>query len=180
MRTKVISREEFYAFQPKEMRDHLRVDDDYDNDLINAYYLAAIDTAEKETNRLLTPSVVDAYVATYREKIYLPYGEVSAIVEVSATNTSDEVEIITGYKFNEIDESISLNESLYRNHTDFVIRYECGYAIGSLPSAIKQGVFMATASMYNVREDVTYGVQAFKVPITSRRLFNLHRIPSGG
>ncbi len=181
MRTKVISREDVNDISTSEVLEHCRVDDDYDNELIQSYLLASMNIAEVETNRMLTPSVVDAYTQYHDKKIYLPYGEVSGVTEIKAT--FDEVEVTipdTDYIFNEIDESVEIDKKLYINHTDFKIRYNCGYPADALPNAIKQAILMTVATLYNVREDISYGVQAYKTPMTSKRLFDLHRIRTGG
>ncbi len=60
------------------------------------------------------------------------------------------------------------------------MEYKCGYAEGEVPIGIKQGIMMLVGTLYNVREDVSYGIQAFNVPMTSKLLFDKYKIYAMG
>lgn len=172
MRTKITNVKDFNDVSLEMVMNHTRVDDGYDAELLQSYLSASIDLAGKYTNRALTERTVQAYLPVAQSVIRLPYGSVSAINNVTGVNRDgDEVSI--EFTFNDISESISLSDTDY---TDVKIEYECGYPEGEVPKGIVQGILMLTGTLYNTREDISFGVTAYKVPFTSKALLDAYRI----
>lgn len=176
MRFVINSQDDYEIVPMSTIQQHTRVDDGYDRELLEAYRDAATELAAKQTNRMLVPTNVTIYVPNYKAWIALPFGQVGDITKVEALNgegTKVEVE----YTYNAIGERITFGSGL-TDHTDFEITYDCGYPQGDVPNPIVNGILMLVGTFYNVREDISYGVSGYEMPITSKRLFNLFRIPA--
>lgn len=176
MRTKVTTRQDDEIVSLDLVKDHARVDDGYDEELLDAYIASAIDIAETKTNRLLNRCSVVGYLPKYVELVQLPYGEADEVESVTGINPSTGGREPITYALNDVTEVVSLDVE-YRRFTDIEITFSAGYkAASDIPKSIIQGILVCVATLYNVREDVSYGVQAFITPLTAERLFKLTRI----
>lgn len=157
------------------LKAHIKQDDDYEDEDIERKFLSAVDLCEKYTNRFFTPTEIIGYQEKYTKSISLLYCP-TEIVSVKAINT-DGVEETLDCTFNFVEETIKI-DTKYKDYTDFYIDYIAGYKAGELPEALRHGIIMTFATLYEVREDVSYGVQANAVPVNSKTLLDSYRILS--
>ncbi len=158
------------------LKEHIRQDDDYENEIIQAYYLAAIDYAEKYTNRYFTETNIIGYQRDYSSKILVPF-DINEVVSVKARNNDTVVDI--EFTFNVVSNEIEI-KSDYKMYSDFEVCFSTGYKENELPKAIHQGILMLFATIYEVREDVSYGVTANKVPFKSTMMLDMYKLPISG
>lgn len=178
MRTRILSKLEYPVLDIEIVKQHTRVDDDLDTDLLKAYISAAISVAEKHTNRMLVPTIVDGHWPTYLAKVYLPFGHTQEPTSLTATDKYGVSEDVA-FTYNSVDESVNVSVD-YVNHIDFTIQFDCGYRSGEVPKGLQQGLLLLVGTLYNVREDVSYGVNAYAVPLASKMLFNKFKIHAIG
>lgn len=177
MRSVVIKKGHTSDISIDEVMSHCRVEDDEEKPLLQIYLDAAIDVAEQKTNRLLAPSTVVSISQEYRDVFYIPYGQLIDITKVECIDPYGDTVTVTDFDADFINGAVRV-PAIYSNHRSFTFSYSCGFADGELPKAIKQGILMTVMTLYNTREDISYGLNAVKVPRSSEYLFNLYRLPS--
>ena len=180
LRTKIINRDDPSSLiKFNILQDHIRQDDLYDEELMNLMYLAAIDRCEKYTNRVFTKATVIAVVPEFRENIILPYSP-TKVLSVKAKSFDNDTAVDIPFVFNTISEEVSFNNFSTKKYYDIEVQYECGYEQGELPWVIKQAILMTFGTIYNVREDVSFGVSVNALPFHSKLLLDPYKIPLSG
>lgn len=168
----------------QEASKHLRLWDNSEDDYVQALIEAGTEVAEKYMNRLIAESTVIIERSTLT--LALPLGKAKSVSSVTYVNdiTEERVELLpAAYTFNQITNKIELKRSVQQaldsvGARNFQITFVTGWSEEDVPSAIKQGILMLVASMYEMREDaaVGQGITVTEVPITHRYLFNKFKI----
>ncbi|ELR66058.1 hypothetical protein C942_00500 [Photobacterium marinum] len=156
-----------------EAKQHLRIFDDFDNDLILNQIEAATQWAEAFTHRKLLPTDIHGYQETVSkgEVIFLPFGDISN-AEVKASG----VVITDGFKVNEFNNSIRFENSYF----DVEVKYTVGFSdVSEVPAPIKQAVLLIVGNLYENREDTVMGVNAAMIPFGSKNLLTTYRLFEG-
>lgn len=163
-----------------ELNDHLRVYDPHEEELLAIYRAAAIDFAEQYMNRAIGIQTVQASFEHYKQRVYLPFGNVLYITRVTAFNSNDEIIELqeSDYRLNPVTHELSI-KPIHKCLKDFVITYEVGYEPLAVPVAIKLGIMKLVATWFENREDISNGVSVSQVPFNHQYCFNLYRIPAG-
>lgn len=140
-----------------------------DDTLINEYIYSASDIAQSYCNRMLSVGSVSMSLEHYKSCFQLWGGEVKEIESITAEDSSGQRITISDYKFNYINQKISLGLSnVY--YFDFIITYNAGYV--AAPKKIEQAVKLMVATFYNNREDNVVGLSVERMPITSLKLLD--------
>ncbi|WP_051867787.1 phage head-tail connector protein [Vibrio sp. ER1A] len=163
-----------------EINDHLRIYDPHEEELLAVYRSAAIDFAEQYMNRALGKQTVQATFDKYRERTYLPFGDIQEITRITALNDNDDlIELpISDYRFNAVSNEVHLKHGNAK-YKDFIITYVAGSEASETNNAIKVGIMKLIATWYESREDISHGVSVSQVPFNHQYCFNLYRIPAG-
>ena len=179
IQTKVLSQEDFD--DPVTLTlfaEHLRSTDSFDELSQQQNLSSAISAAEVYLNRKLYPTKIIGEFEEYSNKVILPYGDLSSVEMLSATDLSGNEIEITDFKVSLVTNSIKIPH-YYSNHTDFTVIYNCGMGTESVPISINQAILMIAASTYNTREDVIIGATvAANIGISSKWLLDNYRIRS--
>ncbi|EMU5562148.1 hypothetical protein WN238_001482 [Vibrio parahaemolyticus] len=141
---------------------------------------AAIDACERMTNRLIGINTVQLSIDTYRPRIQLPLGDVHTIESITARDSNGEVITLaaTEYRLNTISGELFISSNNSRLK-DFVITYQVGYSVESVPHVLKIGILKLIAHWFDVgREDVIVGVSVSDIPFNHRACFDLYRLPN--
>ena len=177
MISKVIERDKTSNLISLELlQQHIRQTDAYDQEIMQVYVEAAIDYCERYTNRFFTEALLLSNSEEFKERFLLSY-DVNEVVSVEAKNNETEQYEEIEYRFNLITCEVILSKK-YKAYTDFNIKFKSGYIQGELPKALIQGVLMLFGTLYEVREDVSYGVSAVNVPFRSEMLLDSYRLLS--
>ncbi|ELA9841225.1 phage head-tail connector protein [Vibrio parahaemolyticus] len=163
-----------------EMNDHLRIYDPHEEELLTVYRAAAIDFAEQYMNRAIGVQTVQASFEDYRQRTYLPFGNVLEVTRLTAFDKNDEIIELnpSDYRLNPVTNEITIKPN-HKQLKDFVITYQVGYEPLAVPVAIKLGILKLIATWYENREDISNGVSVAQVPFNHQYCFNLYRIPAG-
>lgn len=180
MRTKILKQNnEADLIDVAELRKQTESDEDvtYLEQLLDA----SIDWAEGYTNRKFYHTEAIAFWSEYKEKIFLPFGEVTHIISLVAIGASGDYEAIS-FVFNEIEESIKIDRK-YACYTDFKVKFICGYGnygdnnsepvAPPVPQSIIHALKMYVATLYAERENT--GISK-KGVVNSEHLLDRHKI----
>lgn len=180
----IVSRTFSNVVEVAEASKHLRLWDNSEDDYVQGLIDAAVEVAEKYMNRLITESTVIVERSTLT--LALPLGKAKSVSSVTYINdiTEERVDLpASAYSFNHITNKIEIKRSVQQaldsvGARNFQITYVTGWAIEEVPQAVKQGILMLVASMYEMREDaaVGQGITVTEVPVTHRYLFNKYKL----
>ncbi len=139
-----------------EAKRHLRVIHNEDDVDIQMLIYAGIEYVESYTGRFL-----NRYEKVFRgtgNRFYIDGGEV---------NVQYVVDVKSGLKvpYNQVDGCIVLDSV-----SEVDISVHCGYDYKDVPKMLRYAVLMYIGALYESRSDITYGVQSYKMPITSENL----------
>ncbi|WP_347368021.1 hypothetical protein [Vibrio vulnificus] len=146
--------------------------------LLHVYRQAAIDAAERISNRAIGLQTVVATFEHYRHRTYLPYGEIKTVERVEAFNVDGDLVLIepTLYTVNQASNEIILNRKL-SNYKDFQVTYQVGYEVFEVPAVMKVGMLKLISTWFDAgREDVALGVSVSEIPMNHKACFELYRI----
>ena len=175
MHYKILQREDISDFIPlSTIQEQVRSFDPHDELLLAEYREAAISYAEMYMNRVLAKSVVITTVPIYCKSILLPLGDVSKILSITATHNRDTV-TVENYNLNTVSNIVTIPTD-YRNCQEFMITFEVGYEVGSIPKTIEIGVLKLLSTWFESREDLSFGVSVAQVPFNHLNCFNLFRL----
>lgn len=156
----------------EELQEHIRQDDTFEENKLMLCYFSAVDFAEKYTNRYFTETTIATSIETYQNKIPCPYDITSIVSAEAKDNLGNIVEINIDYNYVS---NVFVIDNKYSSYTDFEIIFTTGYADGQCPKAILGGILMVFATLYEVREDVSYGVTANQVPFRSTMMLDAYK-----
>jgi uncharacterized phiE125 gp8 family phage protein len=159
----------------QEAKEHLRVDGDEENSLINSLIITARDFVEKRTGRALVTQKIELTLDEWpANEIILPMPPVQSIDSIvyKDKNNIEHVLDSSGY-FSDLDSEparIVPNESwpsveLYPVGA-IKVRYTAGYDTASVPTSLKQAMLLLIGTWYENREAVLVGNTANQIPFT--------------
>lgn len=161
-----------------EQKEHSRITDDYEDDLLFSYLISAHDLVQQWLNRKLVPTQMSGFEPVYKSEFLLPFSPVTNIDKITAYDGVYDIEIPdTDYRFNDIESSVKIS-SAYKNYTEFRIIFTCGYQTNEVPPAVLHAIKMTCATMYEVREDVIVGTQVNEVPRSAKNIIKCFRLRS--
>lgn len=168
IRTRVVSKELIDVLTLDEIRNHCRVDDGLDTDILKVYELAAYDMAEGFLNTYLSKVLLDASLDEWEPKIFLPWGEAQEPESITALGVDGSREEVD-FTYNPIEESVVIG-SEFMNHRDFQFSYEAGLTV--VPDTIKVACLMIIGTLYKNRENNITGTQTAEVPLPAQVLLS--------
>lgn len=143
-------------------------DDTLDDDDLTHLIDVCTELAQDYTHRLLTVGSVTCEVEDYTSVIQLPYGNATAVTEVTVDGV-----VTTDYSFSDITQKVKFNTSV----SNVQITYTCGYEV--VPAKVKQGILMMVSTMFNNRDDFISGMTVEEIPIPARKLLDSVRFYVG-
>lgn len=161
------------VFTLQEVKDFLRVDSNYDNDLINNLQIAVTEVAEKYTSKALIYQTWQIIYDNLQEnKVILP---ISPIVSISSIKQIDKygnehILNVADYELCKIQNTVSFLNYLY-NSNKTIIEYVAGYSDDSLniPQAIKQGILNHIGHIYDGKGEVA------ELPLNTKILYSAYK-----
>ncbi len=178
MITKNLDYPEIELVTVDEQKEHSRITDDYEDDILYSKILASQDLVQKWLNRKLVPTQMSGFEPVYKSEFLLPFSPVISVDSVTVFNGTDDVVIDPSeYRYNDIENTLKVS-SAYRNFTEFKINFTCGYGIGQVPPAVLHAIKMTCATLYEVREDVIVGTQVNEVPLSAKNIIKHFRLRS--
>lgn len=162
-----------------EAKEHSRITDSDDDDVVQGKLDAAHDMIQQWLRRKLQPTTVVGVEENYSPEIMLPFPPITAINSIDAEDANGDLVTIPveDYKFDDVIGSVRIKTS-YKQHSRFRINFTCGYPVGKCPKAVQHGIKMAFATLYEYREDSVVGTQINDVPITARNIIKSFRVRS--
>lgn len=140
-----------------EVKTYLRISHNYDNGIIRNLINTAISAAENFTNLTLITKSIEFCTNIYHRSIfqlrYIPCAKIEQII-VKKKSYEGELDITLAENVDFIiqnQEFLYLNSSLKRG-CDMHMRYYAGFDKDSLPIAIKHGILLHIAQMYDREE----------------------------
>lgn len=176
MFTQIVEENQLLLVSLSQLKDHCRIEHNDDDALLDIYLIAAHYAAGEHTRRRMFATKAAAFQHSFLSKMFLPGGSVRNVTSVKATDENNN-QVDVNYTFHPIARYISFDSS-YSNYKDFEISYECGYLQNNAPKDICVAIMMIAATMYEIREDISYGVNAFEIPFTSMSLLKRHVLPN--
>lgn len=136
------------------VKTYLRISHDYDDELINSLIEGAISAAEHFTSlTLLTKEVEFCCNISYINSFALKYTPVSVLVRISVKNNHIVTNLETDKDYYlDLDRCIIKLKMPLTNVQELVGYYIAGFNEHSIPAAIKHGILLHIAEMYD-RED---------------------------
>ena len=171
----------------EEVKEHLRVDDDDEDDLIGIYLDAAIAHAESFMGRALVDQTWDYYLDSFPDCggwIELPR---QPVLEVSAFDNGEspgfddyQVDLAGGRLY--LPQTASWPVTV--NDVNVVrVRFRAGYVdtsesphVGEVPKDIINAIFLMVGTLYGIRETIIVGQSPVSVPWSAEQLLRRHRI----
>lgn len=166
-----------------EVKAHLRITTTDDDDYLDALIAAATTQAESEINGAIAYQKWYLKLDCFRDIIYLPkppclsvtsitYDDsdgnsqtlASTVYDVDTDSTRARITIADGQSWPSVDNSTNVIQILFI----------CGYATAAeVPQAIKHAILMIVGSLYENREDTTFGSPSI-VPLASKNLLSIY------
>lgn len=165
-----------------DVKAHLRVDHDYEDDLITIYRDAAIDYLSKLMGRnIVLAEQVDHF--TYRDlrtssRVYFRKGDAANPVIEMFDGTNYTVVDASAYRVEELvnNPHFVLHQSpswWYGEGNSVRVTYDAG--IDVLPAGVKAAILLLTATLYEHREDTIVNMTATKMPVNIEYLIAPYR-----
>lgn len=173
-----------------QVKNHLRVEHDDDDDLITTFMAAARDMVEGYTGAALDETEFEVYFDHVHEYTNIHVGPGVRVntsleslgVTYEDTNGSRQRMALTDYEFDgssyparlqilEIPNDIGDNVNTWR------IDVIAGYSDGARPKALTAALLLIVGSLYENRQDVST-LRTYETPLASRHLMNPFRLKS--
>lgn len=169
-----------------EVKEHLRVDNDDDDTLIESLITTARMMVEEYTALQLLPSTWELYLDSFPNEILI---NKTPIQEISSLKYYDSSNVLTTLDANLYDVDIigqparvkSVSTSSfpcsYIRLNSVVCNFIAGYEdAASIPAPLKQAMLMIIGHLFEHREDVAIGVSVNEMPMASKYLMNPYRV----
>ncbi|MCC8484128.1 MAG: head-tail connector protein [Rickettsia endosymbiont of Labidopullus appendiculatus] len=140
-----------------EVKNYMRIEGDYDDDLISSLIDAAIMAAENFTKlTIITRRVEFVCNIKNQQNFQLKYQPIKELVKITLTNSSEFIELRSDQYYLDHDRSLlCLNKKL--ENYQLMVEYIVGYDKMHIPASIKHGILMHIAEMYDrERQNTTY------------------------
>jgi uncharacterized phiE125 gp8 family phage protein len=165
-----------------EAKEHLRVDVDDDDALIDAFLAAAQDHVEQHTGQVLTPRVMEMALGGFpvtctgrgtNDGIEIPRRPVTDVTAIAYTD-SDGVDVsldAADWRWSESEPSLlrpafsTSWPSAYDERGSVRVQFEAGYEEGLAPASLVAAVKLMLGHLYANREGVNVGGAAAEMPL---------------
>jgi hypothetical protein len=181
MNTLLISQDDLNIVTLEEVMEHSRIDDNYDELVVQGCLSAAHSLVESWLKRKLSPATVLGVQECFKTKVYLPYAPLTGVNSISALNDSYvSIDLVEGTDFRvDLVRSLVIFSDECEQLSEFQINYTCGYAdLASVPDAVKHAIKMTSATLYENREDDIIGVSTTQVSLTAQRILRAFKAPN--
>jgi uncharacterized phiE125 gp8 family phage protein len=166
----------------EDAKQHLRVDSDDEDELIEAYILAAVDHVEQFTGLVLTRRLVTETLSCFGER--LRSWPVSSIVSVGYVDAlaADQDYDLTGLRANLAMRPVRLVTNtrwpaVYGYNAPITVVVDAGYdSPEQVPGSVMQALKLLVGHWFRSREAVTVGVVATEVPMAVDSLLRPFRM----
>ena len=177
-------------FTTSEAKDHLRVDVDDDDTLIDNLIIAARKRLENDTSRALITQTWDLFMDRFplsdRIAIEVPKAPLQSVTSIKFIDTDGVLQTLDSSKFRvdiasdpgRITPAFNEVYPSTREVTNAVeVRFVAGYGDASrdIPDDLEQAMLMLIGHWYEHRETVAQGVSAVKVPMAYEFLHMPHK-----
>jgi len=166
----------------EEAMEHSRLEDNYDEMVIQGCLTAAHSLVEQWLNRKLVNTKMLAVQEDWQKKVKLPYAPIISVNSITALDLyEDSITLVAGtdYRVDLVRNLVILDLSTTQGYTEFNINYNCGYqTLDCVPPAILHAIKMTFANLYENREDSVVGVPIYKVPLTAQRIVESFKAPN--
>ncbi|WP_425360223.1 MULTISPECIES: head-tail connector protein [unclassified Candidatus Tisiphia] len=132
-----------------EVKNYMRIEGDYDDDLISSLIDAAIMAAENFTKlTIITRRVEFVCNIKNQQNFQLKYQPIKELVKITLTNNSQSMKLQSDQYYLDHDRSLlCLNKKL--ENYQLMVEYIVGYDKMHIPASIKHGILMHIAEMYD-------------------------------
>lgn len=133
----------------EEVKNYMRIEADYDNALISSLIEAAIITAENFTKLSLISRMIEFTCNIKRQQHFpLKYAPIKYVDKVTVKTSEGELALHDKqYYVDQIDSVLCLNEPI--EYQEIVVSYSAGFEQCNPPPAIRQGILIHVAEMYD-------------------------------
>lgn len=149
-----------------EARQHIKVDSDFEDKLIEAYIQAAtahIDGPDGWLGRALGPQTLEQRRDTFCDGMVLRYSPVRSVASVKYLDADNAEQTLSTSVYGLVDDRVILKDgqswpSTYSVAEAVRIQYAAGWAAkGDVPMPIRVAILMMVADLYRNRETTAYG-----------------------
>ncbi|MCC8399480.1 MAG: head-tail connector protein [Rickettsia endosymbiont of Platyusa sonomae] len=132
-----------------EVKNYMRIEGNYDDDLINSLIDAAIMAAENFTKlAIITRRVEFVCNIKNQQNFQLKYQPIKELVKITLTNNSQSMELQSDQYYLDHDRTLlCLNKKL--ENSQLIVEYIVGYDKMHIPASIRHGILMHIAEMYD-------------------------------
>ena len=149
-----------------EVKQHLRIEEDFDDVYLGQLIEAAIAYVETKLNRKLKRYTAEMNIENAQGVQLLPYGETA----VTSVRASRELKSPTEYVKGK--DRLVFRE-VFKNVT---VTFECGYTKETCPADIKHALLLLVGTLYEQRMDISIGIQTYKAHFSSEHLLQPHKL----
>jgi len=182
MITSILSQDAIDLVTLEEAMEHSRLEENYDELVIQGCLAAAHSLVEAQLNRKLSPARIIGVQSRYKQFVKIPYAPIKSVNTVTALDADgNSVTLVAGTNFRVdfVRQMVVLDPATTRNYTVFNIEYDCGYQdVDCVPVSILHAIKMTFATLYEYREDALVGAPVHKVPLTAQRMIQAFKAPS--
>ncbi|MAR55851.1 MAG: hypothetical protein CMM93_01585 [Rickettsiales bacterium] len=183
---KVVTPPEEEPVSVAEMKLHLRIDGDAEDEVLAEYITAAREHAEHVTGRRLVTQTLEVSLPCFRHEMFLPASPVQSIEAITYRNMQGEVVTLSAddYQLYANLEPAKVSPVygkswpaiLHDQPDSAVIRFVAGYGDATeVPRSLVQAIKMLAAHWYEHREAVYMNGTANDMPMATKHLLALYR-----
>lgn len=162
-----------YFLTLSEVKQHLRVDTDDEDNYIYQLIKAAVNHAEQYIQKDIAVTTNTLVIKDFSGSCI----EVDDGNLVSITSITDEdltSYLLAQYTLNRYDShfTIEFNDGVYFSDKDITVVYVTGYTASTLPASIRQAIYIKIADLYDV-DRTTYGFQNYSKNVANNAFESL-------
>ncbi|WP_341756695.1 MULTISPECIES: head-tail connector protein [unclassified Candidatus Tisiphia] len=132
-----------------EVKNYMRIEGNYDDELISGLIDAAITAAENFTKlTIITRRVEFVCNIKNQQNFQLKYQPIKKLVKITLTNSSELIELQSDQYYLDQDRSLLCLNKKLENYR-LIVEYIIGYDKINIPASIKYGILMHIAEMYD-------------------------------
>ncbi|WP_425363362.1 head-tail connector protein [Candidatus Tisiphia endosymbiont of Hybos culiciformis] len=132
-----------------EVKNYMRIEGNYDDELIGGLIDAAITAAENFTKlTIITRRIEFVCNIKNQQNFQLKYQPIKEITKIALTNNSESIELRSDQYYLDHDRSLLFLNKKLENY-QLIVEYIIGYDKINIPASIKHGILMHIAEMYD-------------------------------
>lgn len=184
MRTyQVITPASTYPVTLADAKEHLKVDINTDDGLINNLIIASTELSEEYTNRFFIDTVISQTCTTFADLKSLFKSTVKSVAHVKYYDSDNTLQTLdaANYVVNNQFEPCQINPAVdfsFPDIADRVDAIECRYTVGyvKIPDAIKSAILLTIGNWYENRESVVIGRISTELPQSALWILNTYKV----